>query len=213
MTREEHREPFLDRLVMRVFVGTGPKAPFLIRHDWAILVLVLGGCGVFAAVTLWLTWTGREAVLVRALIAIGTLAAMLLVWMLVYLLRATRGPLPALDRTPRTATVILSADDGEGHTLLLQYTGADGEPHNAQLADYPDEIWFDEFVPGSIWQVFTFRDPDLTDSVVFLTEAHDEVWRAGYVLDGVRIGGESGPLKPGPGSPFLREDGKWRFAS
>lgn len=44
--------------------------------------------------------------------------------MFVQLWTATRGPLPALDRPPRTATVILSADDGEGCTLLLQYEGS-----------------------------------------------------------------------------------------
>ncbi|UED86288.1 hypothetical protein [Streptomyces profundus] len=208
MARRERSE----RIVTRVFVGTGPDAPFLVRHDWAIPALVFGGCGVFGAVTLWLTWIGWGHVLVWALIAVGALAAVLMVRMLAHLRRATRGPLPALDRTPRTATVVLNADNGEGHTLLLRYTGADGGPHSAQLADSPDDTWVDAFTPGSTWQVYTFRDPELADSVVFLTEAHDEVWRDGYVLDGVRIGGEGGPLTPGPGSPFLREDGKWRFA-
>jgi len=44
-----------------------------------------------------------------------------------------------------------------------------------------------------------------------LADLIDDVWRDGYKLDGVRLGGEGGPLKPGPGSPFLREDSKWRF--
>lgn len=61
--------------------------------------------------------------------------------------------------------------------------------------------------------VYAFRDPELADSVVFLTEAHDEVWRSGWKLDGVRIGGEGGPVKPGPGSPFLRDGSKWEFTS
>ncbi|WP_158645492.1 hypothetical protein [Stackebrandtia albiflava] len=39
----------------------------------------------------------------------------------------------------------------------------------------------------------------------------DEVVRYGFNLDGVRLGGESGPVRTGPGSPFL--DGtRWRFA-
>lgn len=97
--------------------------------------------------------------------------------------------------------------------LVLRYRGIDGHRHSAQLADYPDETWIDRFAPGSTWQVYAFQDPDLADSVVFLTEAHDDVWRAGYVLDGVRIGVEGGPLKPAPGSPFLREDSKWRFTA
>ncbi|MGO2095977.1 MAG: hypothetical protein ACTH2J_02285 [Candidatus Microbacterium stercoravium] len=42
---------------------------------------------------------------------------------------------------------------------------------------------------------------------------HDDVWHNGYKLDGVRLGGESGPVTPGPGSPFLRQDGKWTFDS
>ncbi|GAB3616396.1 hypothetical protein GCM10027416_09530 [Okibacterium endophyticum] len=149
-----------------------------------------------------LTWIG---------IGIVVLTAVVLTCMSIHLHRATRGPLPALDRTPRTARVILSADDGEGHTILLKYRGVDGCKHSAQLADHPDENWIDRFAPGSTWQVYAFRDPDLADSVVFLTEAHNDVWRAGYVLDGVRIGGEGGPLEPAPGSPFLREDSKWRF--
>lgn len=76
---------------------------------------------------------------------------------------------------------------------------------------YIDESWDDTFAPGSEWQVYAFRDQDLAGTVVFLTKAHDEVCRSGYVLDGVRIGGESGPLKRGPGSPFLNGAGKWKF--
>ncbi|WP_097865913.1 hypothetical protein [Streptomyces sp. rh34] len=212
MNRQDSaREPLLDRIVTRLFVGTGPEAPFLIRHGWAIPVAVFGGCGVFTAATLWLSWAGWGHVLMWTLIVLGALAAVLMIWMFVTLWRATRGPLPALDRTPRKATVVLSADDSDGHTILLRYRGVDGARHTAQLADYPHGSWVDAIAPGTAWQVYAFRDPGLADSVVFLTEAHDDVWRAGYVLDGVRIGGEGGPLKPAPGSPFLREDGKWRF--
>lgn len=213
MTRPERRDSLLERIAEKLLVGTGPRAPFLIRHDWAIPVVVFGGCAVFSAMVLWLSWTewGRP-VLMWGGIGAGVLTAALLVHMFIKLRKATRGPLPALDRTPRTARVVLNADDGEGHTLLLRYRGVDGHTHSAQLADYPDETWIDRFTPGSTWQVYAFRDPELADSVVFLTEVHDEVWRAGYVLDGVRIGGEGGPLKPAPGSPFLREDSKWGFS-
>lgn len=124
----------------------------------------------------------------------------------------TRGPLPALDRHPRTARVLVNEDDSEGGQILtLRYRGADGCEHDAELADRILDSWRDRFVPDSTWQVYAFRDPDLANVVVFLTEVHDEIWRQGYKLDGVRLGGESGPVKPGPGSPFLREGSKWKF--
>jgi len=124
----------------------------------------------------------------------------------------TSGPLPALDRTPRTGTITMVTDDADGgETIAVRYRGADGERHDAELADLIDDSWLDRFSPGSTWQVYAFRDARLFDAVVFLTEAHDDVWRDGYKLDGVRMGGEGGPLKPGPGSPFLGEGGKWQF--
>lgn len=126
----------------------------------------------------------------------------------------TRGPLPALDRTPRTARVMFNTDDADGgQSLTLRYRGADGEKHDAELADLIDDTWLDRFAPGSTWQVYAFRDPRLANAVVFLTEEHEDVWRDGYKLDGVRLGGEGGPLKPGPGSPFLRQDSRWTFES
>lgn len=124
----------------------------------------------------------------------------------------TRQPLPALDRTPRSARVTLNTEDSEGRQgITVRYRGADGEKHDAELADLIADSWLGEFTPGTTWQVYAFRDPRLANSVVFLTEAHDDVWRDGYKLDGVRLGGESGPVTPGPGSPFLREDSKRRF--
>ncbi|OFV76951.1 hypothetical protein [Rhodococcus erythropolis] len=214
MIGRARREPLLDRVVEKLFIGTAAREPFLIRHEWALPVGIFGGCALFGGGALWLAWTdwGRP-VLTWIGIGIAVLTAALLIYMFISLHRATRGPLPALDRTPRTARAVLSVDDSEGHTILLRYRGVDGHRHSAQLADYPDETWIDKFAPGSTWQVYSFRDPDLAESVVFLTEAHDDVWRAGYVLDGVRIGGEGGPLKPAPGSPFLRGDSRWRFAS
>ncbi len=141
----------------------------------------------------------------------AVLTAALLIHMLVVLHKATRGPLPALDRTPRTARVVLNADDDEGHTLLLRYRRRRAQAPRAARR-LPDETWIDRFAPGTTWEVYAFLDPNLADSVVFLTEAHEEVRRAGYVLDGVRIGGEGGPLEPAPGSPFLGEDSKWGFS-
>jgi len=125
----------------------------------------------------------------------------------------TRQPLPALDRRPRVATVILNTDDADGgQCISVRYLGVDDREHDAELADLIDETWRGRFAAGTTWQVFAFRDPELADSVVFLTESHDDVWRNGYKLDRVRLGGEGGPLAPAPGSPFLRDGGKWTFA-
>ncbi len=146
------------------------------------------------------------------MIGIGALAVPFLVWMSIDLRRRTRGPLPALDATPRTAWAILHSDDADGgQTIFVEYRDIDGEGHEAQLADVIHGSWEDRFASGTKWQVYAFRDPELAGSVVFLTEAHDDVWRDGWKLDGVRIGGEGGPVKPGPGSPFLRAGSKWVF--
>ncbi|MBA0051374.1 hypothetical protein E0L36_10880 [Streptomyces sp. AJS327] len=128
----------------------------------------------------------------------------------VRLRRATAKPLPALDRTPRTATVT-HLDDGDGTgtpVVWCAYHDAEGNRRTAGLADLVEESWRDRFTPGSRWEVHAFREPSTR---VFLTEAHEEVVRLGYNLDGVRLGGESGPVPVGPGSPFLH--GKWRFAN
>lgn len=123
-----------------------------------------------------------------------------------------RQPLPTLDKSSRSARVTLNTEDFEGmQTIAVRYTGTDGENHDAELADLIDDSWLDRFAPGSVWQVYAFRDANLADSVVFLTEDHDEVWRNGYKLNGVRFGAENGPIKPGPGSPFLRKDSRWEF--
>src|SRR5699024_5670758 len=44
----------------------------------------------------------------------------------------SKGPLPALDRTPRTAKVMFNVDDAEGgQDITVRYLGADGEEHDA----------------------------------------------------------------------------------
>jgi len=183
----------------------------VVAHYWTLPALLIGGCLALVIGLWWLVTLGWGDVLFWVAIAAGVITGGLTLYMVVEMLILTRRPLPALDRTARTATVVLNASDGESRTLLLHYIGADGEAYNAQLADYIDDSWDEAFAPGSEWQVYAFRDPDLADTVVFLTEAHDEVCRSGYVLDGVRIGGESGPVKRGPGSPFLRTPSKWTF--
>lgn len=180
-------------------------------HYWALPALIIGGSLAIVLVIWWLAAMGWGDVLLWGGGVAAVAVAALWIHVVMDILVRTRKPLPALDRTARTATVVLNANDGESRTLLLRYIGANGLACNAQLADYIDDSWEDTFAPGSEWQVYAFRDPDLADTVVFLTEAHDEVCRCGYVLDGVRIGGESGPVKRGPGSPFLSASSKWTF--
>ncbi|WP_449276725.1 hypothetical protein [Leucobacter sp. GX24907] len=214
MSTKDRKDPLLERVADKLLVGSGPREPFLIRHDWAIPAIVFAGCGVFTAIVLVASFQGWGPVLMWFLIGVGALCLVLMIPTFVRMVRETRGPLPALDRTPRTARVTLRADDADGgQTILLEYRDADRGAHDAQLADVIHESWEYRFAPGTRWQVYAFRDPELADSVVFLTEAHDEVWRSGWKLDGVRIGGEGGPVKPGPGSPFLREGSKWEFTS
>lgn len=214
MSAKNRKAPLLVRIVDKLLVGSGPDAPFLLRHDWMIPAVMFSGCGIFSVVVLIASFQGWAPVLMWILIGIGAVCVLVIMPTSVRMFRATRGPLPALDRTPRTGRVILCADDPEGgQTILVEYRGDHGEGHDAQLADVIDESWEGRFAPGTRWEVYAFRDPELADSVVFLAEVHDEVWRSGWKLDGVRIGGECGPVKPGPGSPFLRAGSTWEFES
>lgn len=119
--------------------------------------------------------------------------------------RAADRPVPRIDRgRTYTATVrgIRPPDDGGGTGLVLvEYEDADGERRRAGLADMIHDSWLDRFHEGSEWQVYAYAPPGPR---VVLASVHDEVWRCGWNLDGVRIGAESGPLEPGPGSPFRR---------
>lgn len=208
------REPLIVRIADRLLVGEeGGKEPFLLRHDWVIPVGIFASCGVFAALVVIAELQGWGRVLMWVVIGVLALCAAASIPAFVRMFRMTRGPLPSLDRTTRTARVVLHADDADGgRTILVAYRDAAGDRRTAQLADIVHESSDARFSPGSHWEVYAFRDLELADSVVFLTEAHDDVWRDGYRLDGVRIGGETGPLKPGPGSPFLRHGSKWEFA-
>lgn len=126
-------------------------------------------------------------------------------------------PLPALDRTPRTATVTAN-EESDFQTgwpgLYVSYTGTDGKRHDVHLADHVDGSWLDRFPVGSTCEVYAFADPALADTVVFLTEAHDDVRRMGiYLWLGVRGVVQTGQFKkPRPGSPFFREGTTWEFA-
>jgi hypothetical protein len=159
-------------------------------------------------------WRGEDAVSGWAFVIPGAGAVLGAAVAFLGLQLETRRPLPALDRTPRSAKVLYSAEDAEGRQILtVLYRGHDDNEHKAELADVIDDSWQDRFTRGTTWQVYAFRDPMLADSVVFLTEQHHDIWRSGYKLDGVRLGSEGGPVKPGRGSPFFRSNSKRKFES
>lgn len=135
-------------------------------------------------------------------------AALFLIGMPLLIRRAIRDqdrPLPLIDRSRSyQATVIGAYDTSASETaepnVQVRYTGADGEDRRAWLADVIHESWLDRFAPGSVWQIYPYS-PETTR--VVLTEAHDDVWRRGWNVDGVYgLGGNSGPVDIGPGSPF-----------
>ncbi|MGV2983157.1 hypothetical protein ACNPNP_05550 [Microbacterium sp. AGC85] len=184
--------------------------------SWAGGVLAAFGCGGIAISLLagipFVAWAGLGDDLDGGAFIPGVGSTVFTAVMGIGMWMLTRGPLPALDRTARSARVMFNTDDADGaQSITVQYCGADGEEHEAELADLIDDSWRDRFAPGTTWKIYAFQDPDLADAVVLLTEEHEEVWRDGYKLNGVRLGGESGAVKPGPGSPFLREGGKWSF--
>lgn len=207
-------------LVMAVWLAMDPWRSW--RHGepaevWLGETLSALGWGgmtvVLAAGIPYVFWRGPDSLPEWAFVVPGVGALLFMAIAGLGMRMQTGRPLPALDRTPRSARVILNAEDSEGaQTIAVRYRGVDGKKHDADLADLIDDSWLGEFTPGTTWQVYAFRDPQLAGTIVFLAEAHDDVWRDGYKLDGVRLGGEGGPITPGPGSPFLREDSKWTFA-
>ncbi|WP_069814595.1 hypothetical protein [Streptomyces sp. TP-A0874] len=130
----------------------------------------------------------------------------------VILTRGYRKTLPALDRTPRRATVTgrrgYNTDpDPESeigpYELLTVTLDINGTAVESTIADIvaPDSL--DRFTVGSIWTVYAFEDPaalnkDADRTRVILTEAHDDVIRSGYDL-----GFYSLHDGPGPGSDLL----------
>lgn len=122
MSTKDRKESLLERVAERLLVGSGPEVPFLVRHDWAIPAVVFTGCGLFAVLVLVASFQGWGRVLMWTVIGIGALCVVLMIPTFVRMFRATRGPLPALDRTPRTARVTLRADDADGgQTILVEY--------------------------------------------------------------------------------------------
>ncbi|MGC7255618.1 hypothetical protein [Mycobacteroides abscessus] len=96
--------------------------------------------------------------------------------------------------------------------VIVDYDGADGKTHTAWLGDLINEASIDRFTPESSWHVYAFADPELADTMVLLTEAHDDMWRSGYLITGLHGNTEFSSLQqPAAGSPFL--NGKRRFVS
>ncbi|SLB79630.1 Uncharacterised protein [Mycobacteroides abscessus subsp. abscessus] len=128
-------------------------------------------------------------------------------------------PLPALDHTPGWRACARSAN---GTNLTPQRkqkrrrsSSTTTEPtgrHTAWLGDLINEASIDQFTPESSWHVYAFADPELADTMVLLTEAHDDVRRSGYLITGLHGNTEFTSLQqPAAGSPFL--NGKRRFVS
>ncbi|UOQ57025.1 hypothetical protein MUN78_15385 [Leucobacter allii] len=136
------------------------------------------------------------------------LVALFVIGMPLLIRRAIRDqdrPIPLIDRSRAyPATVIRAFDTSGAETaepnVRVAYVDADGEARERYLADVIDDSWLDRFAPGSVWWIHAYS-PETTR--VVLTEAHEEVWRCGWNVDGVHgLGGSSGPVDVGPGSPF-----------
>lgn len=116
---------------------------------------------------------------------------------------AAKRPVPVIDRSVSyTATVHhheLGDIESGSVIVMVEYEDADGQTRRAGLADVIHHSWIDRFEPGTQWQVYAYTVPGPR---VVLTEAHEDVWRSGWNLDGVHHGGSRGPVGPGPGSPF-----------
>ena len=145
-----------------------------------------------------MTWTPWAVVLLSVLFVAGM---PLIIWRAV---RTQDRPRPMIDRSHAYAAKVIATYDTSWSesaeaNVKVEYVDAEGVTQQTHLADVIDRSWLDRFTPGSTWQIYPYY-PATTR--VVLTEAHDDVWRCGYNLDGVHIGGQSGPVDVGPGSPF-----------
>ncbi|MGJ0203973.1 hypothetical protein [Leucobacter sp. gxy201] len=144
----------------------------------------------------WIHWV---------LIALGVLFVIGMTVLIRHAIRTQDEPIPLIDRSRAyPATVVgvydTSASETADPNVKVEYVVTDGETRQRYLADVIDDSWLDRFALGSVWQIYPYS-PDTTR--VVLTEAHDDVWRCGYNVDGLYgLGGNSGPVDRGPGSPF-----------
>ncbi|MGC5539959.1 hypothetical protein ACPYPE_04695 [Streptomyces griseus] len=127
---------------------------------------------------------------------------------------ATRGwrrTLPALDRTPRRATVTGqvhfavdpdSDSDMPAHDLIEVRVDIDGVQVDTTIADIVAAESRVRFGVGSVWNVYAFENPAALNNDhrtrVILAEGHEDVVRTGYDLGTYVLHQE-----PGPGSDLL----------
>lgn len=125
--------------------------------------------------------------------------------------RGFRKTLPALDRTPRPATVTgyvrFGVDpDSDGDTpaydLVEVRVDIDGGQVETAIADIVAAESLARFAVGSVWDVYAFEDPaelnNAHETRVVLAEAHEDVIRRGYDLGTHVLHNE-----PGTGSDLL----------
>ncbi|NEC14173.1 hypothetical protein G3I34_18250 [Streptomyces sp. SID8014] len=125
--------------------------------------------------------------------------------------RGWRRTLPALDRTPRRATVTGrvhfavdpdSDSDVPAFDLIEARVDIDGVQVGTTIADIVAAESLARFAVGSVWDVYAFEDPaELNNdhrTRVILTEAHEDVVRTGYDLGTYVL-----HQRPGPGSDLL----------
>ncbi|WP_420112158.1 hypothetical protein, partial [Pseudactinotalea sp.] len=141
-------------------------------------------------------------------LGIGSIAVMAVFLLLVHRAEATtRRPLPELDRTPRAASVVALHEAPHGlRSVEVEFSDGAGTAVRARLVDLFDSSVARAFSIGSQWQVYGFMK---APSRCLLTEAHDDLPRSGYDLDGLRIRQERMTFSARPGSPVL---GVMRFA-
>ncbi|MDQ6526782.1 hypothetical protein RB608_24380 [Nocardioides sp. LHD-245] len=135
------------------------------------------------------------------LIGVGAIVVMIVFTLIVRRAEATiRKPLPALDRTARTATVVGTQPDRGIMLVEVEYTDGDGMVRRECLADVICGPELDRFAIGTTWQVYGFRKPR---GRCLLTETHDDLPRNGYHLDSLRIKHERIVFEARDGSSVL----------
>ncbi|MEV0784114.1 hypothetical protein AB0I52_14280 [Streptomyces sp. NPDC050423] len=125
--------------------------------------------------------------------------------------RGWRKTLPALDRTPRQATVTGrvrfdvdpgSDSDTPAYDLIEVRVDLDGVQVGTTIADIVAAESLARFAVGSVWDVYALEDPAELNhdhrTRVVLAEPHEDVIRSGYDLGTYAL-----HYEPGPGSDLL----------
>lgn len=153
-----------------------------------LLTLVVTGCGVVPVIAAFVfDWPVIATVVI---IALAPTTQLPLAWMI---FSAGVRRYPSVHPAPRTATVIgtqLVEVGAEASSSVRLYKVAihDGpETFTSLIADVFEGEERDTFDRDSKWQVYEFCH---SRARVVLTEAHDDLWRKGYELSGLRLGNE-----------------------